>query len=148
MEEKHLLENERVITQSDGNIVTLTNLRLRYTDSEWGKAHIISIMLEKISSIEIRYKSKKIFFILAIIVALAGVVAGINGDEEFVALGVGAGVVFLIAYFLSRKHYLTIASDGGAKIRFRIKGLSRDKILDFVNQVEDAGRKRRKAINE
>ena len=146
MDNKYLLDNEQVITQSDGNVITLTNLRLRYSDSQWGKAHIISLLLEKISSIEIHYRSKTIFVILAILAIASGLIAGANGDEEFVGIGIGAGVVLIILYLISRKHYLTVSSDGGGKIHFHTKGMKREKVLDFINELESAIIRRREEL--
>jgi hypothetical protein len=146
MDNKYLLNSEQVITKSDGNVITLTNLRLRYSDSQWGKAHIVSLLLEKISSIEIHYRSNTIFAILAILAIAGGLIAGANGDEEFIGIGIGAGVVLIILYLFSRKHYLTISSDGGGKIHFHTKGMKREKVLDFINQLESAIRQRREEL--
>jgi hypothetical protein len=71
----------------------LTNLRFRYSDVEWGKAHIVSVMLEKISSIEVRCKSRPFLIILG------GLIAGANGDSEIVGVGIIVGVVLCVLYF-------------------------------------------------
>lgn len=146
MDNKYLLNGEQVITQLDGNVITLTNLRLRYSDSKWGKAHIVSIPLEKISSIEVHYRSKTIFVILAILAITSGLIIGANGDKEFIGIGIGTGVVLIILYLFSRKHYLTISSDGGGKIHFHTRGMKQEKILDFINQLESAIRQRREEL--
>lgn len=77
----------------------MTNLRFRYSDVEWGKAHIVSVMLEKISSIEVRYKSRPFLIILGAITIIGGLIAGANGDSEFVGVGVIVGVVLCVLYF-------------------------------------------------
>lgn len=146
MENNYLLDSEQIITQSDGNLVTLTNLRLRYTNSQRGKAHIISFLLEKVSSVEIHYRSKTFLIIIAIITIAGGLIAGVNGDEEFISIGIGAGILFIILYFIYRRHYLTISSDSGNKINFHIKGMKRDKVLIFVNQLESAIKQRREEL--
>lgn len=146
MDNKYLLDNEHVITQSDGDVITLTDLRLRYSDLQWGKAHIVSLLLEKISSIEMHYRSNTIFVILAILSIAGGLIAGFNGDEEFIGIGIGAGVVLIILYLFSRKHYLTISSDGGGKIHFHTKGMKRENVLDFMNQLESAIKQRRELL--
>ncbi len=63
MEHTELLENEQIITESTNNVVTLTTHRVRYNSSSTGQAHIVSIMLEKVSSIEVHYKS--FYFLLS-----------------------------------------------------------------------------------
>jgi len=146
MDDKYLLDGEQVIMQLNGDVITLTNLRLRYTNSQWGKTHIVSLLLEKISSIEIHYRSKIIFVILAIFAIAGGLIAGANGDEEFIGVGIGAGVVLIILYLISRKHFLTISSVGGGKIHLHTKGMKREKILDFINQLESAIRQRREEL--
>ena len=146
MENKHLLDNESIITQSDENVITLTNLRLRYSDSQWGKSDTVSMLLEKISSIEIHYRSKTILVILAIFATVGGLIGGANGDDEFIALGIGAGIVLIILYLFSRKHYLTISSDGGGKIHFHTKGMKKEVLLDFINKIESAIRLRREEL--
>lgn len=146
MDNKYLLDNEKVITQSDGNVITLTNLRLRYSDSQWGKAHIVSLLLESISSIEIHFRSKTILVILAVLAIIGGLVAGANGEEEFIGAGFGTAVVLIILYLFSRKHYLTISSDGGGKIHFHTKGMKREKVEDFINQLESAIKNRREEL--
>ncbi len=146
MDNKYLFNNEHVITHSDGNVLTLTNLRLRYSVSQWGKAQYVSLLLEKISSIEMHYRSKIIFLILGILAIPGGLIAGVNGDEEFIGIGIGAGLVLIILYLFSRKHYLTISSDGGGKIHFLTKGMKREKVFDFINQLESAIKQRREEL--
>jgi hypothetical protein len=146
MANKYLFNDEQVITQSAGGVLTLTNLRLRYSISQWGKAHHVSLLLEKISSSEMHYRSKIIFVILAILAIPGGLIAGTIVSLEFIGIGIGAGVVFIILYLFSRKHYLTISSDGGGKIHFHTKGMKREKVFDFINQLESAIKKRREEL--
>ena len=134
-----LLDNERIISQSDEKIITLTNKRIRYTDSMCGKAHIVSIMLKKVSSIEVRYRSNIWFIYLAILSIIIGYVVNLSqGEEGFVLFGLGLGIVFIIFYLASRKHFITISSNGKGDINFHTKGMKKDIILDFINKVEKA----------
>jgi len=55
MDKKYIFEGETLITETEDNVITLTTHRVRYNSSSSSSAHIISIMLEKISSIEIQY---------------------------------------------------------------------------------------------
>jgi hypothetical protein len=143
---KLLFDNETIITQSDGNVLTLTNLRLRYSASQWGNGHHVSLLLEKISSIEMHYRSRLIFIILAILAVAAGLIAGANGDKEYIGIGIGVGVVFVILFLFSRKYYLTISSYGVGKIYFHIKSMKREKVFDFINQLESAIKQRREEL--
>lgn len=146
MEKRDLFEGEEIITQSDSNIVTLTNLRVRYTDSEFSRAHIISILLEKISSIEIHYSSQIYYLIVGIIATGFGVVTMMNETNEYGVLIAIVGLILIGLYFSSRKYLITISSDGGGKINFQAKGMKKETILDFVNKVEKATDKRRKEL--
>ncbi len=146
MDKKDLLEGEEIITQSDSNIVTLTNLRVRYTDTEFNQAHIISIMLEKISSIEMHYSSQMYYLMIGVIVSAFGIITTTNGTNQYGILAIVIGLILVGLYFSSRRYLLTISSDGGGKINFQAKGMKRDVILDFVNKVEKATDRRRKEL--
>jgi hypothetical protein len=92
------------------------------------------------------YRSRIIFIILAILAVAAGLIAGANGDKEYIGIGIGAGVVFVILFLFSRKYYLTISSDGGGKIYFHTKSMKREKVFDFINQLESAIKQRREEL--
>lgn len=147
MDNKYLLDNERVILQSDDDIVSFTNFRLRYAASEFGKAHIASILLEKISLVEVYYRSKTIYLILALFAIVGVLIAEINrASGEFSKAGVVIGVLFIILYLTSRKHVVTILSDGGGKINFHTKGMKQEQVLDFVNKLESSMKQRREEL--
>jgi hypothetical protein len=143
MEKKDLLDGEEIITQSDENIVTLTNFRIRYTDTQFNQAHIISIMLEKISSIEMHYASQIYYLLAGIIVSAFGIITTANHTNEYGVFAIIIGLILVGMYFSSRRYLLTISSDGGGKINFQAKGMKKETILDFVNKVEKAADKKR-----
>ncbi|GDX53477.1 hypothetical protein LBMAG27_25240 [Bacteroidota bacterium] len=144
MNSKLLLEGEEIISQSNDKQVTLTTYRVYYDSSQFGKAHTASIMLEKISSVEIHYSSWILFLILGGLFAIAGLACGANNQGPAMMLGLAIAAVLILFYFLTRKHVVTIASDGGAKINFRTKGIKREAIIDFMNQVDKAKNNRYK----
>ena len=153
MNDNQLLMGESIITQSNDNQITLTTHRIRYNDSAFGKAKIVSMMLENVSSIEVHYKSWPFVLNLAILAALIGIGTNITGMQNqksdlqsigFIQLAVAA-VLFLI-YFFNRKHIVSIASNGGGRIDFFTKGLSRESIIDFVDKIEAAKHKRVSAL--
>jgi len=146
MEKIDLFEGEEIITQSDSNIVTLTNLRVRYTDSEYSRAHIVSILLEKISSIELHYSSKTYYLIAGVVAAGFGVVSMLKNLNDYGILIAIVGLILIGLYFSSRKYLITISSDGGGKINFQAKGMKKKSIVDFINKVENATDKRRKEL--
>lgn len=146
MNSNFLLKEEQVISRFGGNVITLTNFRLRYSYTQLGKTHIVSLLLEKISSIELRYLNHTIFIILAICSIVGELVAWAIGIIEFFGFGVLVGVFFIAAYFFARSYYLIISSDGGVKISFHTVGMKRDKVLDFINQLESAIKRRREEL--
>ncbi len=128
---KLLLNNEKIIKQSKNQIVTLSNLRVLYSAKKWGEAHVVSVLLKNISSIEIRYKSYLVLVALAIISIIVTFISGIN-----FFLGISFSALCIALFLITRKHYLIISSNGGAKINLQIKGMKTDEVLAFLNQVE------------
>ena len=138
MKEEHLLENEKIITQSGNYVVTLTNKRVRYDDTSAGRSHLVSILLDKVSSIEVHYKSILLLLVLGVIMIIGGVLAGMDKKGDVMTAGVMLGGLLLAIYFFTRKHVVSISSDGGANIHFKTKGMNRESILKFINQIEEA----------
>lgn len=139
-----LIDNESIIKQSGNDLITLTNFRLLYNDSTWGSGHISSIMLEKISSVEIHHKGRPVFIILALITLLAFVALAAAEEiypDAFPAYLVIAGV-FLLIYFFTRNSVVTITSDGGSKINFSAQKIGKKSLLEFMNQIDLAKLKR------
>lgn len=133
-----LFENEVIIIESESKQVTLTNRRIRYTQNN---TDVISIMLEKISSIEVTYRSWPILLLIGIIGIGYGALLLSDGREyesNQAILAIVGGAVFTFAYFLTRKHVISIAPDGGTKIHFTTRGMKNEMVQDFVNKIEEA----------
>ncbi|RFP66401.1 hypothetical protein D0N36_03370 [Hymenobacter lapidiphilus] len=142
--ENFLLNGESLITQSPNNVVMLTSHRIRYNAASSSYAHLVSMMLEKVSSCEVRYQSHPGLLILGLLVAGLGSLgfAG-NGDTQAMAMAaIVIGLVLVLVYFSTRKHIVSIASDGGSRIGFETKGMKREAIVAFVNAIEKAKVKR------
>ena len=138
MDKKNLFEGETLISESDDNVITLTSHRLRYNSSSAGTGHIVSIMLEKISSIEVHYKSWILVLFFGILLAAGGLFMGAQNRGDIMVAGLATGGICILLYFLTRKHVITISSDGGSKINFQTKGMKRETLLDFINKIEAA----------
>ncbi len=138
-----LLPNEEKLLSSNNDKVVLTDLRVRMTDYALGKTYTIIIFLEDISSIEVRYKSQIILLILAGISVFGGFFmnSGYHEDSS-VMWGFVLGAMFFIAWLLTRRHIISIASDGGAVINFIVEGMSEDKVSDFVDRLSLAKHER------
>ncbi|HEY1045227.1 MAG TPA: hypothetical protein VGF79_02235 [Bacteroidia bacterium] len=138
MDTNQLLKNEAEIVSSSNQQVTLTTHRIIYDDKQIGKSKYTSIMLEKISSIEVHYRSWPQILILGIIAIAAGLVFAGQEEEQASLLCGGIGLFFCVLYLLSRKHFITISSDGGTRINLLSSGLKREALLKFVNQIDQA----------
>jgi len=123
-----LLPNEEKLITSDNNNIVLTNYRIQMTDSEWGQSFSISIFLENISSIEIKYKSSIILLILGAICAIGSIY--LKNPEGFIICA-----ILFAAYWFTRKHIISISSDGGSSLSFLVQGMDDEKINDFVHNV-------------
>lgn len=94
-------------------------------------------MLDAVTSIEFKYNSWPVLLVISVL-CLIGVGAAFNEGESDLALYLAIGaVVFATLYFTSRSHVIKIASPSAA-FQFVIKGMSTEKVLDFVNKVEQA----------
>lgn len=145
MNEKDLLTGEHIITQSGGNLITLTNYRVRMTTKRFGKADIVSIPLQKVSTVEVNYHSVLIALILGVLFLVVGLLMASGGRDAgpFGAMGALLGIIGIAYYYLTRKHVILISADNGRGIQFESKGLSQDAINKFINQVEGAVRDER-----
>lgn len=138
MTENQLLEDEKIITQSGGGSITLTNHRIRFFEKQSGKAHILSILLDKVASVEIIYKSKSIFWILGILSIIGGLFFWFQEDPEPSWTFLLLGVILVIVYFATRKHFVVITSDGTSKISFQTTGLNTNDLIAFLDKLEKA----------
>lgn len=137
MDTKLLLTNEKILLESDDKSLVLTSHRIRHSVSEIGKGYFVSIMLEKISSIE--YQSKS--WISALLFGIIAIVAGITlerADPAFIIVGTVVGISCITLYFATKRQVVTISSDGGAKINTNIKGMKHEDVLAFINKIEHA----------
>lgn len=143
---KLLNEEKRILSSSD-NTVVLTNYRIYMRNQGVGHASMISIFLEKISSVETAYKGQTFLLILAGISVIGGSIlaAELNGSALPAIL---IGALFVLFWWLTRKHTIVISSDGGGKLMFDVKRLQIAAIEDFVTQVQDAKLSRINELHE
>lgn len=119
------IENEKLITESVNNQLRLTTHRLRYHNEPTKNSNFTSIMIDKISSIELTYHKSSIWLLIIGILTLPILV----------------GIILIFMFFTSKKHVVSITPDGGKPIIFETKGMKRDFLEDFINKVEDASMK-------
>jgi hypothetical protein len=107
------------------------------------------MLLDKVSSCETRYLSFPILLVLGIVAMLLGgyTLMGLGG-EGVGAMAIATGLVFIIAYFVTRKHVVSIASDGGARIGFETKGMKREAVVSLINWIEKAKHERMLSLSQ
>lgn len=136
-----LFPDEYVITTSNNNSVILTSHRVTYKYSSLSKSQTQTIMLEHITSCEGEKSSNNLNLVLALI----GVFifwGGTNNANEFqIYLGAALGLIMGWKYLSSKKSLILISSPS-ATIKIAGNGLSKEKINDFINKVEQAKHKR------
>ena len=134
-----LLPNEEGLVTSNQDRIILTNQRIHQTAKQWGRSYQITIFLENISSTENVYKSNPLYLAVS---ALGLVIGMTTYDRAFDGnLAYGAfviAVVFLLLWVNSRRHAVTISSNGGAKLNFLVEGMADEQVQDFIQKVEAA----------
>lgn len=119
------IDNEELLLESTNHQVKLTTHRLRYYETSRKNADFTSIMLDKISSVELMYYKPSIWMLILGILTLPILV----------------GIIILLIFFLSRKHVVSVTSDGGKSILFETQGMKRQFLEDFIDEVEAASMK-------
>jgi hypothetical protein len=133
-----LLVNEERLVSSNQDKVLLTTQRISLSDKEWGRSYQITILLENISSIENLYQSNPLFAVLSGFSLLVGIIIlgqGRDSNGTLVFGCFGIAFILLIIWLNSKRQVVTIASMGGAKLNFRVAGMSADQIEGFIDKV-------------
>ena len=105
--------------------------------------YTVIIFLEDISSIENLYKSNILYLVLAGIEILVGVITLDDHYNSDIRNGAFvAGIVFVLLWLNSRKHVVTISSDGGTKLNFFVEGMAESEVEEFLDNVSSAKLKR------
>jgi hypothetical protein len=135
----HLLPNKESLVTSNQDKIILTNQRIHLTDKQWGRSHQITLFLENISSIENVYKSNPVYILVAVLGLLVGMAAyGREYETGMTFVSFTAAVIFLLLWLNSRKHMVTICSNGGAKLNFLVEGMGEGQVQDFIDKLETA----------
>ncbi|MCD8408526.1 hypothetical protein LNI96_11420 [Tenacibaculum dicentrarchi] len=98
---------------------------MRYYETPKNNADFTSIMLDKISSIELTYYKSSIWLLIIGIVAIPILV----------------GLILIYMFFTSKRHVISVTPDGGKPIIFETKGMKRNFLDDFVDKVEESSMK-------
>lgn len=132
----NLIDGEQNVLTSKNGTVTLTNYRIRYQSLGSGKKNVVSILLEKISAIEVRYKSYPMLLFIGILSGAVGILSGLNNQGDIMSTGVLLSIVLIILFLLTRKHIIAISSDSGVSIDVLLEGMKHSDAIYFLDQIE------------
>lgn len=130
-----LFEGEMIVSQSIDSLIelTLTSHRIYYEYSVWGTSYNKSIALEHITSCENKYTSQIGFIALSIISLIIGFSIGTPLSAQ---IGFISFIAFAIIYALTRQNNIIIGSPS-TRIRVNVSGMKREKILDFIDLIDE-----------
>lgn len=155
----NLLHNEKIISISNGDKLTLTTHRVRFEYSSASlmaiiikalqgqgdepakrNRNFISIFLEQITSIEYRYRSFRIFAILALLSVLGAIYLFKENPDRNSGQAIAAlllALIFIILYYLTRKHIIQINTAKGTA-DFDLVVTHRDIVTQIIDQIDQA----------
>jgi hypothetical protein len=127
-----LLPGEELVMSSDNDALTLTNKRVRFSTTRVGTSSYTSITPDSVASCGLVTKSHPVLPLLS---AFSFIVGLTQRNEEQVWLLLGS-IVLLVAYFLTRRAVISIASNGGEAILVPARGMARAAIVKFLDAVD------------
>jgi hypothetical protein len=142
-----LFPDEHLLTESTDGGVTLTTHRIAYEYKEWGRSYNQSIMLEHITSCENAYNSQVWLLILSGLCFVIGLIAATNNNIQSFGMTTLIAIICAGLYWITRSNVVIIASPS-TKMLIKVNGMERDKVLDFINKVEQAKHRRVLSLNE
>jgi hypothetical protein len=141
-----LFPDEQIVLQSSEGSVTLTTHRICYEYKDWGRSYNQNIMLEHITSCENYESSQILFLILGGLCLVGGLIAASNNNAGAFGTATLIALAFGLFYWLTRRNFVVIASPS-TKMQIKVLGMKRERVLDFINKVEQAKHKRVQSLN-
>jgi hypothetical protein len=135
----NLMPNESVLLESEGRSLILTTHRVRYQVETFGNAVIKSIMLDELASCAMVRSSNVVFLVLAAVCFVIGLLVAMGGrrNEGALLVGIVLAIIFVFAYFVSRRQILAFAS-AGTTISVNTQGIKLEAAQQFIEQAEAA----------
>lgn len=135
-----LMSEEKLTLESDNKNLILTTHRIRFTQKlGWGKMKVTSIMLESLDACMFRHIGKNFLLITAVLSFIIGLALEISekqGEELFI-IGLLTSIILFAVYFFTRKGVITLYA-GSITMNIQVKGMSVEKIIDFIDEIEKA----------
>ena len=131
------LPGETVILEADNKTLTVTSHRVRYAMRRTGRAHVVSLMLESITSCELTHATHPVLLVLAVLSAIGGVAMNEPNNSTPLIVGVVAAIVLVALYFGTRRQVLRVASPS-SRIEVLLVGMSLDQATSVIDSIERA----------
>ncbi|MBX9785577.1 MAG: hypothetical protein K2X48_20025 [Chitinophagaceae bacterium] len=141
-----LFPDEQIVPQSSEGAVTLTTHRICYEYKEWGRSYNQNIMLEHITSCENYYHTQVWLLIVGGLCLVGGLIAGANSNTEALSIGTLVALICGLLFWITRRNFVIIASPS-TKMQIKVTGMQRERILNFINKVEQTKHQRILTIN-
>ena len=137
--------DEKDVMSSGDDTLKLTTKRVRAEFVDSGTSSYVSITLGSVSSCGLITKSYPVLLIIGVLVMVVGLtfsgntpIFPIDTTFEFPFLvPVAIALICIVAYFITRRAFITICSNGGKSIEVVAKGMSRGSIIEFLDAVEN-----------
>lgn len=133
---KHLT-NEKAIIETDGNVLVLTSHRVRYNATAMSTSDFMSIMLEEVASCGIVKKTRPILLVIAVGFAILALYVWSKSSVNAIAGPMIMAGIFGLAYYLTIRKMLEIAS-AGSSILVNVSKMGMTQIIEFVDELEIA----------
>ncbi len=129
-----LLGNEKLVKDFKKAYISVTSKRVRYEDTSSGHTIITSMTLDSVASCGVVTESYPSFLLFGFIAMVGGILVEVDNLR---LLLIAVAFVMFIAYFLTRKAVISIASNGGDKITVPVSSVKKDTIVDIVDTIEE-----------
>jgi len=130
-----LVADEQVQHASNKGLLTLTSHRIRYRERRAGSFRLTSMTLDSIASCGVVGRSAPLLVVVGVLSLLGGLLA-LKGSQQTAAVIIG--LAFVVAYFVTRRTILSVASRGGEAIALPVRGMGPDELTQLVDAIERA----------
>jgi hypothetical protein len=126
------IQEDKTLT-SGTNQLLLTNIKIRFISKSWGEKNVKSIMLNHISSAEIKSTNPYGY----LIIGFAGLIASSYFySQTHIILGLIFLIIMAFIYWSQKEIILNIQSSSNS-ISYSPKKLSTNEAIEFLNDLEN-----------
>jgi len=126
------MNQENIILKSDNGDFILTDRKVRYKVKNWGQLNVTSLMLDKITSLEIKFKSYPFLLVISALSIFYLIFTYTSAEKVIAILLI---LLSMVSYFATIKRAIIISS-ASTTITLPIKKLGNDKAIQFIDEIE------------